>query len=135
SAVAGPACAAPRSSRRPRSPPWASTPARAGDHVPDGRSRPPPPPCGYGQPDPARRIQKPACSVLPGDAQNFFQRGIAGQYPAQTILPNAHLGQSRMPHHGVFTGTVVDQTTQGIVDFDQFVDTGPPAIAPTVTLR
>src|SRR5690606_8303603 len=78
---------------------------------------------------------KAGISVLPGHAQDLFQRGVPGQHAAQTVLADADLTEAGMAHHGLLAGTVMDQTAQGVVDLDQLIDAGTPAVTAAIAFR
>src|SRR5690606_9403736 len=57
------------------------------------------------------------------------------QHAAQTVLADADLTEAGMAHHGLLAGTVMDQTAQGVVDLDQLIDAGTPAVTAAIAFR
>ena len=67
--------------------------------------------------------------VLAGDAQHFFQGRLARHDLAAPVIANAGARGARVALQVLLRGAVMDHGAHVIVDRDQLVDAGAPAIA------
>src|SRR6185436_12176510 len=71
--------------------------------------------------------------LLPGDTHDFFEADHALTRPAHAVLAQgAHAVRDYMRAQCLLGGAVMDQPAQVVVDAEQFVNAGAPAITGAV---